>query len=292
MRTVEELQTTVERRVTLRGMSAEIRVYNWDREETLLTRPDAFYFTQTLYPSESSYQLLWKLPGSRRFLSVGRFGVTPADAEIEVRRSPTMVRGFLLRVEPDTFHAVTGLEDGWYNERLMIRVNKEGVASGRLLSAMANELSSPGYASETLLEALGTQFLVQFSRMVRDGQRATTSHGLSEWQMNRIREMVESVAADELSIEKIAQACGVSGRHLMRGFKAVMGTTVHRYIDHVRIERTKQLLVSTRTPLEVIAEKVGFSSGSHMSSAFARAEGMPPSLFRQRFGQPADEAAG
>jgi transcriptional regulator GlxA family with amidase domain len=97
--------------------------------------------------------------------------------------------------------------------------------------------------------------------------------------------MVETMPANELSIAVLAQACGVSGRHLMRGFKAVMGTTVHSYIEHVRAERTKQLLTATRLPLEVIAAQVGFSSGSHMSSAFLKAQGMSPSLFRQRFSQ-------
>jgi transcriptional regulator GlxA family with amidase domain len=95
--------------------------------------------------------------------------------------------------------------------------------------------------------------------------------------------MAETLPAHELGIERIARACGVSGRHLMRGFKAVMGTTVHGYIDHIRTERTKHLLTSSDLSMQAIAAEVGFSSGSHMSCAFVKAEGMTPSLYRQHF---------
>lgn len=62
-----------------------------------------------------------------------------------------------------------------------------------------------------------------------------------------------------------------------------MGTIVHGYIEYTRLERIKNLLSATHLPLDVIAAEVDFASASHMSSTFSRAQGMTPSVFRQRF---------
>jgi AraC family transcriptional regulator len=280
---IESLSSKVERRVDLPGMSVVLSTLDWTMSESLVTIPTAYYFTQSLQWQHAASPLAWKLPGSRRFVTVGPFGVSPAHTRIEVKRAPDIVRAFALGVEPDTFHRITGLEDGWYNERLMFRANKEGVSPVRLLNAMAIELSAPGWRSETLLEALATNFLVQFSRLVRQDRGEAQGTGLGEWQMNRVREMIETMPPGAVRVADLAKACGISERHLMRGFKTAMGTTVHGYVEHVRIERAKRLLGSTRTPLEAIAAEVGYSSGSHMATAFARSQGMSPSLFRQRF---------
>lgn len=282
------LKSLVERRVDLPGMWLELRTMDWQRQrdESLVSYPEAYFFTQPLQWTSEVSPLAWKLPGSGRFVTVGPFGISPANTRIEVRRSPDTIRALVFGVEPETFHRTTGLEgNDWFNERLMFRVNKEGVSPARLLGAMAIEMSAPGWRSEVLLEALALNFLVQFSRLVRQDRSEALGAGLSEWQMNRVREMIETLPPSEASVAELAKACGISSRHLMRGFKATMGITVHGYVDHVRIERAKRLLSSTRNSLEAVAAEVGYSSGSHMATAFARLQGMSPSLFRQRFAQ-------
>ena len=283
MADLEALSSTIERRVDLPDMWLELRTLDWTMSESLVTVPAAYYFTQTLQWQHEASPLAWKLPGTGRFVTVGPFGVSPAHTRIEVRRSPDTVRAFVFGVAPEAYHRITGLEDGWYNERLMFRVNKEGVSPVRLLNAMAIELGAPGWRSEVLLEALATNFLVQFSRLVRQDRAEAQGPALGEWQMNRIRELIETLPPGEVHLADLAKACGISARHLMRGFKAAMGTTVHGYVEHIRIERAKRLLSSTTMPLEAIAAKVGYSSGSHMATAFSRSQGMSPSLFRQRF---------
>ena len=280
---LESLSTKVERRVELPGMWLELSTLDWNLSESLVTVPTAYYFTQSLQWQREASPLSWKLPGTGRFVTVGPFGVSPANTRIEVKRRPDIVRAFVLGVAPETFHRITGLDDGWYNERLMFRVNKEGISPVRLLNAMAIELAAPGWRSEFLLEALAINFLVQFSRLVRQDRAEAQGQALGEWQMNRVREMIETLPPGEVHVSDLAKACGISIRHLMRGFKAAMGTTVHGYVEHVRIERAKRLLSSTHMSLEAIAAEVGYSSGSHMATAFARSQGMSPSLFRQRF---------
>ena len=278
---IDRLKLTIERRVEIPGKIAEIRSYDWSEQEVLVATPEHICFSQTL-ETRRPQLIKWKVPGSRRFITVGAVGVAPAMIPVEVRRDPDHVRSFVLRVEPQTFHRITALPADWYDEKVMLRLNNEGFAAVRLLGEMAEELLSPEAPSTALMEALATTFLIRFGRIVR-AERARNSSGLSEWQMKRVRELIDTRPANQLDIGVLAAACGISGRHLMRGFKAATGMTVHRYIEQVRMERAKRLLSTTRLPLETIAGEVGFSSGSHMSSAFVRAQGMPPSVFRQQF---------
>lgn len=279
---VEDLKYMVDRRVDVPGMRIEVRTYDWDTDDTVVTQSKYYCFTRILQTRDNIDGLRWKLPGSNRFLTFGAFGVAPPLTTIEVQRSPDRVKSFALLVEPDRFRSVTGLGDGWFNERLMHRLNKEGVSVIQVLGAVITELTSPGPRSEILLEALATEFLIRFARIVLALGVGPAAHGLSEWQMNRIREMVSSLPANQVSVTRLAEACGISNRHLMRGFKAVMGVTVHRYIEHVRMERTKHLLCESRLPLNVVAAEVGFASASHMWGAFARDQGIAPSIYRQR----------
>lgn len=278
---VDSLKLTVERRVEISGMIAEIRTYDWSRAERFVATSDHICFTHMLVSDHGPKPVQWKIPGSKRFITVGPVGIAPARTPVEVRRQPDEVRSFLLRVEPGTFHRLTGLETDWYDEKLMLRLNKEGFAIVRLLGEIADELMLPGYASSALIESLATTFLVRFSRLVRtEGEKSGS--GLSTWQLNRVRELVESRPANQVDIGLLAQACGISSRHLMRGFKAATGMTAHQYIQQIRVERTKRLLGATKMPLEAVAAAVGFASASHLSNAFLKELGIPPSVFRQQ----------
>jgi AraC family transcriptional regulator len=279
---VDSLKLTIERQVEISGMIAEIRNYDWSNQHALVATSEHICFTRTLATQRQPQLIKWKVPGSRRFITVGSAGVAPAMTQIEVRREPDHIRAFILHVEPATFHRITGLPADWYGERLMLRLNNEGFAAVRLLDEMAEELLSRETPSQPLIGALATTFLIRFGRIVRSEWERTGS-GLSDWQMKRVRELIDTRPANQLGIGMLAEACGISGRHLMRGFKAATGMTVHRYIEQVRMDRAKRLLSTTHLPLEVIAGEVGFASGSHMSSAFVRAQGMPPSVFRQQF---------
>lgn len=279
---VDSLKLTIERQVELPGMIAEIRDYDWSNQDVLVATSEHICFTQTLATGRQPQLIKWKVPGSRRFITVGSAGVAPAMTPIEVRRDPDHIRAFILHVAPPTFHRITGLPTDWYDEKLMLRLNNQGFAAVRLLDEMAEELLSPEALSKPLVEALATTFLIRFGRIVQC-EWGRHGSGLSDWQMKRVRELIDTRPANQLDIGRLAAACGISGRHLMRGFKATTGMTVHRYIEQVRMDRAKRLLSTTRLSLEVIAGEVGFASGSHMSSAFVRAQGMPPSVFRQQF---------
>jgi AraC family transcriptional regulator len=274
-----DVVATIERAVDLPGYRIETRRYQWNSTNVMEVNSNWYCFTRVLAGSDAS-PAHWRLPGSRRFLAFGGCWVTPPNTPVEVRRAPGVLRSIVLRVDPAVFYRVTGLKDDWYDERLIMQINQEGMGPVRTLNMIAEELNSPGYASDDLLAALAQTFIVHFARMVVAGRK--TAGGMGHWRLNCIRHLAETSPANTLTVERLAEECGISARHLMRSFKAMTGTTIHSYIEDARLERTRALLTQTALPLRSIAAEVGFGSPSHLSSVFSRRCGISPAHYRQR----------
>lgn len=95
-----------------------------------------------------------------------------------------------------------------------------------------------------------------------------------------IREYIEANLHDRMNMLDLAAVAGISMRHMSRAFKSAIGYAPHEYVLRRRVERAKELMSTGRLGLTEIAIAVGFSSHSHMSAAFKKITGNPPSHFR------------
>jgi len=82
--------------------------------------------------------------------------------------------------------------------------------------------------------------------------------------------------ASQLRLADVAAAFGVSPFHLCRAFREETGTTLHRHVTELRLSAALERLAEG-APLAAIAADVGFSSHAHLTTAFTRHFGTPPS---------------
>lgn len=128
--------------------------------------------------------------------------------------------------------------------------------------------------------------LVLFLR--RPGNQSQFSATLAAQQPNRapLREVqryaVENPAAD-LSVEAMAERAHMSPRHFARSFRAEVGLTPARYIEHVRLEAARRRLEDTSDPIGAVAAACGFGTSETMRRVFLRALGVGPAEYRRRF---------
>ena len=64
--------------------------------------------------------------------------------------------------------------------------------------------------------------------------------------------------------------------YLKKGFKALVGKTIHEYQQEIRISRAKILLREQGKTVTEVANTLGYSSISHFSTAFKRVTGLKP----------------
>lgn len=107
--------------------------------------------------------------------------------------------------------------------------------------------------------------------------------GLPPITFRRVVEHVDAHLADDLRLDELAAAGGLSASHLVRAFRSETGMSPHQYVVRARIERAKELLVRTQTPIGDIASMCGFSSAGHLATWFKRLTGTTPSEFRRVF---------
>jgi AraC-like DNA-binding protein len=83
-----------------------------------------------------------------------------------------------------------------------------------------------------------------------------------------------------LTLPELGRALNVSAYHLARTFRAHTGYSLHGYRLHLRLRTAADLVAEGATDLRAVAAHLGFSSHSHLTSAFHRVFGVPPSAVR------------
>ncbi|MGN9836951.1 GlxA family transcriptional regulator [Nonomuraea sp. H19] len=98
--------------------------------------------------------------------------------------------------------------------------------------------------------------------------------------VKRVVEHITGHLAADLTTPVLADAAGVSERHLTRLFLKHLGQTPGRFVRQVRTEAAAHLLASTSLPLPSIAVRCGFGTAETLRQAFLDRYGIPPSRYR------------
>lgn len=86
--------------------------------------------------------------------------------------------------------------------------------------------------------------------------------------------------AERLTLDQVAAQVFLSKSYFCRILKSELGCTFTEYVNHLRVERGKTLLRSTRKSVAEIALEVGFGDQSYFTRIFKRQTGCSPGRFR------------
>ncbi len=84
-----------------------------------------------------------------------------------------------------------------------------------------------------------------------------------------------------ITLENIAPLFGYNSSYLGKIFNKKVGENFNAYVDHIRIEKSKELLLSDNSKVYVIAEKVGYRSVDYFHIKFKKYVGQSPAEFRK-----------
>ncbi|MEM1153682.1 MAG: AraC family transcriptional regulator [Pseudomonadota bacterium] len=146
----------------------------------------------------------------------------------------------------------------------------------RLARDKQQPLESPFYRDASLL--LVNQILVAlagFRESVVDDQHLRLRRCAVEHMEERLHE--------RLRVASIADACGLSERHLRRKWKAWTGRTIVEEINIRRIDRACELLLVPDLSITEIAFQVGIRDAAQFSRLFRRFRHETPGAFRRQY---------
>lgn len=165
-----------------------------------------------------------------------------------------------------------------------IALDDSAVFRGGVLAQLAlrlyGEYRRMDEVSPLSIEGLALEIMAEASRhSVRSREHRRPE---PRW-LRQAVELLHAQFSEPLTLSAVAQSVGVHPVHLARTFRQRYRCTVGDYVRRLRVESACRALATSDTPLAEVALLAGFSSQSHLSTAFKLNTGMTPAEYRAAF---------
>lgn len=100
----------------------------------------------------------------------------------------------------------------------------------------------------------------------------------------KVQQWLDRYYREKVSVRVMAKRSGLNERTFLRRFKKATGEAPLEYLQKMRIEKAKQLLIETDQSLESITGVVGYVDLSSFRRLFRQIVGISPTAYQQRFG--------
>ncbi|HBN9861354.1 TPA: GlxA family transcriptional regulator [Pseudomonas aeruginosa] len=97
----------------------------------------------------------------------------------------------------------------------------------------------------------------------------------------RLQDWIESHYAEAITIKRMGREVGLAERTLKRRFQQATQLSPNRYVQKVRIDKAKKLLLATGLSVKAIAYEVGYENVSFFVRLFSTHAGQTPAHWRK-----------
>ncbi len=162
-------------------------------------------------------------------------------------------------------------------ERLVARVRRQEEGFSHLIAADALEI----------LAAVLATGRPESQEVVMQGPLAVTT--VTDPLVADAVRLIWGQSGEAINVEIIARQLPLTRRSLERRFRKEMGLSIHEEINRCRMDRAVRLLTYTDLLIKNVATTAGFPSLDAMEDAFRRIKGVPPSEYREKQQQDAQQ---
>lgn len=99
--------------------------------------------------------------------------------------------------------------------------------------------------------------------------------------IQRIISLIDREYRQDLSLKRLSAAFNINAAYLGQLFKNETGEMFSNYLNRVRIEKAKELLMNTNLTLNDISEKVGYANVTYFYNIFKKYAGENPTKYKR-----------
>jgi len=140
-----------------------------------------------------------------------------------------------------------------------------------------------GFLRSIFMEGKSFQMLViQIAQYQDDEAEDRLPKILRKSDIQKVDYVVKRIAGDlgsNLTVEHLAKEAGTNVNKLQEGFKYVYDLTVNKYIQNVKLEAAKDMLINSEKNISEIVLAIGLNNRSYFSKIFKEKYGVNPKYF-------------
>lgn len=123
--------------------------------------------------------------------------------------------------------------------------------------------------------------------MVKKYCRLVNKHSQRNYSLliQKVITQIESDISSDLALNTLAKVFNVNPSYLSTLFKKETGTTLTDYVNKMRIDRAKELLVSTNIQIQNIAQRCGMLDVNYFTKTFKKYTDLTPKKYREKYGK-------
>lgn len=152
-----------------------------------------------------------------------------------------------------------------------------------LYAAKGNATPDQFWVEEALLllldRVISHAYAAQRQRFPRSNQQTQRRQRAT---VRAVQEQLDRRFTSPLTLATLAAEVYLSPYELCRLFRAHTGTTLHYYLNQLRLHTALEWLADSQTDLTTLALNLGYNSHSHFTSAFRRAFALTPTVLRHQ----------
>lgn len=123
-------------------------------------------------------------------------------------------------------------------------------------------------------------FLTEYFRELLDNTDLSKNETIELWE--KIRKYIEENYSKKIQMHDLCRYFFISVKTLHNVFKFNTGESFVEYLTRIRIEKSKQLLLTTTKQLAEIADEVGIKDYYYFNKTFKKQTGLTPLKFRKQ----------
>ena len=152
----------------------------------------------------------------------------------------------------------------------------------RLSQAFSTGCGTDEIEAQALTEAIRNHLFERYSAdRTPVAQRSVPP--INPQQARLLREFIVEMLSVEITLHDLAALLKLTVHELLLAFRNAFGTTPAQYVIEQRVRAAQWKLLHTSADITSIALETGFSSHSHLTSAFQQRVGYSPRAFRSKY---------
>lgn len=150
---------------------------------------------------------------------------------------------------------------------------------------MLGQILPPDLPDTSILDDLDTCHIVKeyVLSVIDNAMLFVADMGAGDAVFSRIIEYIDSHYSTPITLSMLTEIFHVNQSYLCKLFRSKMQTSFVTYINEVRINHAKRLLVSSGLSVDEIAERTGFNNANYLVRVFKKTTGITTGEYRKKF---------